>query len=135
MRDVFKRVCSEAGIVREADILSKRTPPPKEGTFVLPVRNGHYIFRRTAATVAGMLGGVAERDLQNFLGHRSPEETRKYVRNPPPDYNGSRITPNYRIKLKASGDPIAAIEEFLRVCQSSPSNRRKTASAAPCSSC
>ena len=116
VRNVFNRTCAEAGIVREVDVLAGRVPPPAPGTFVLPKRNGHYVFRRTAATVAGMLGGVPERELQNFLGHRSPEETRKYVRNPPPDYKGGRVSHDYRLELHERRDPVAVIEEFLDAC-------------------
>jgi len=114
---VFNRICKEAGIIREVDILAGRQAPPQQGTFILPKRNGHYIFRRTAATVAGMLGGVPERALQNFLGHDNPEMTRKYVLNPPSSYRGDRIKHGYRIKLEHSDDPIAVLEEFLDVCQ------------------
>ena len=116
VRNVFNRVCTQAGIIREVDILAGRVPPPAPRTFVLPKRNGHYIFRRTAATVAGMLGGVPERELQNFLGHKSPEETRKYVRTPPPDYNGDRASHHYRLELNDRRDPVAVIEEFLNAC-------------------
>ncbi len=119
---VFNRICKEAGIIREVDILAGRQAPPEQGTFILPKRNGHYIFRRTAATVAGMLGGVPERALQGFLGHDSPEMTRKYVLDPPSSYRGDRIEHGYRIKLKHSDDPIAVLEEFLDVSQESASS-------------
>jgi len=110
---IFKDVCVKAGIKREADILKGRVPQEKAGKLVLPMRNGHYIFRRTAATIAGMLGKVPERTLQNFLGHASPEMTRKYLHKPPSDYNGERIHHDYHINIHQTDDPIEAIEEFV----------------------
>jgi len=110
---IFKDICAKAGIKREADILRGRVPPAKSGEFFLPMRNGHYIFRRTAATIAGMLGKVSERTLQNFLGHNSPEMTRKYLHTPPSDYQGPRVHHDYRVRVRQTDDPIQAIEEFV----------------------
>jgi predicted transcriptional regulator len=75
VRDLFDRVCDRAGIAREKDGDKDRSRASADG-FVLPKGNGHYIFRRTAATVAGILGGVSESALQHFLGHKNPEMTR-----------------------------------------------------------
>lgn len=113
MRTIFQAICAKAAIKRETDIEYGRVAPAKAGDFVLPKRNGHYIFRRTAATVAGMLGKVPERTLQNFLGHESPEMTRKYLHTPPSDYEGEKIHHDYRQRVRQTDDPIEAIEEFI----------------------
>lgn len=113
MRTIFKAICAKAGIKRETDIEYGRVAPAKAGEFMLPKRNAHYIFRRTAATVAGLLGKVPERTLQDFLGHEFPEMTREYLHTPPPDYQGVRIHHNYRMRVRQTDDPIDAIEEFI----------------------
>jgi hypothetical protein len=110
---VFEGLCDRAGIVRESHILANRVPPPPPGTFILPRGNGHYIFRRTGATIAGMLGEVPESRLQRFLGHKNPEMTRRYLKDPPPDYEGDRMTYDYAVQLTPCKDPIDAIEQFL----------------------
>jgi len=111
--NMFKRICDEAGIIREVDIVPKKIKLPEPRPFILPRNNGHYIFRRTAATVVGMLGGVPERRLQDFLGHKNPEMTRKYVLGPPDDYEGPRVTHTYNIKITHSDDPIQVLTEFM----------------------
>ena len=113
VRTIFQTICAKAGIKRETDIQYGRVAPAKAGEFLLPIRNAHYIFRRTAATVAGMLGRVPERTLQNFLGHESPEMTRKYLHTPPSDYEGEKIHHKYRVRVQQTDDPIDAIEEFI----------------------
>jgi len=75
VRDLFDRICDRAGIAREKDGDKDRSRASADG-FVLPKGNGHYIFRRTAATVVGILRGVSESALQHFLGHKNPEMTR-----------------------------------------------------------
>ena len=117
VRTTFNRICKRAGILREIDFLPKKgkpkPAPPPLGAFILPKQSGHYIFRRTAATVAGMLGGVPESTLQHFMGHKSPDMTRRYVLHPPGDYNGVRMTHHYTFRLKKSDDPIEVLEAFL----------------------
>ncbi len=110
---VFEGLCARAGIVRETDILAKRVQQPPPGTFILPKYNGQYIFRRTGATIAGMLGEVPERKLQSFMGHKNPEMTRRYIKEPPADYSGQRATHDYTIRISRCEDPVDAIEEFL----------------------
>ena len=113
VRDMFDRTCDRAGIARETD---KEKPEDRASTngFVLPKGNGHYVFRRTAATVAGILGGVSEPTLQHFLGHKNPEQTRKYLVDPPGPFEGTPMTYQCEWDIKRSDDnPIAVIDDFL----------------------
>ena len=72
------------------------------------------MFRRTAATVAGILGGVSESTLQHFLGHKNPEMTRRYLVDPPGPCQGTPMTYECEWDIKRSDDdPIAVIDDFL----------------------
>ncbi len=113
IRDRFERVCRRAGIIREADIEAGRVEGPTNGAFVLPRNNGQYIFRRTAATVAGVLGRVPEDILQRFMAHKKVETTRRYIHDPPAGYEGPRVRHDFSFKLTESEDPTRVIEEFL----------------------
>lgn len=113
VRDLFDRICDRAEIVREKNVEKKGSRVSTDG-FVLPKWNGHYLFRRTAATVAGILGGVSESALQHFLGHKNPEMTRRYLVDPPGPCQGTPMTYECEWDIKRSDDdPIAVIDDFL----------------------
>lgn len=122
--DVFERICERAGIYRESDLRDRHgqprpdAPKPPAGAFILPRNNGHYIFRRSAATIAGMLGEVSLETLQHFMGHGRTDQTPKYMKYPPADYRKERMTHHYSNKvcatIRKTDDPIQAMEDFFQ---------------------